>query len=316
MTTAPKSRTIWHNGQFIDWDKANVHVSSHALHYGSSWFEGIRCYKSSRGSEVFRLGEHVKRLFDSCKIYRREIPFSSQDFQEAILETIRVNQLEHCYIRPLILCGTGSLGLNPLQSPTECFILVWEWGRYLGEESVEQGVDVCVSSWNRAAPNTFPSMAKVGGNYINSILIKMEAVESGFAEGVALDGQGFISEGSGENIFLVHNEKLYTPSLGNAILPGITRDSVITLAKERGYEVLEQSLPREMLYLADEIFLAGTAAEVSPIRSVDHIAVGDGKRGPITTQIQQDFFDYIEGKVEDRHSWMTPVYKKERVQNS
>jgi branched-chain amino acid aminotransferase len=265
---------------------------------------------------VFRLGEHVKRLFDSCKIYRREIPFSTQDFQEAILETIRVNQLEHCYIRPLILCGTGSLGLNPLEAPTECFILVWEWGRYLGEESVEQGVDVCVSSWNRAAPNTFPSMAKVGGNYINSILIKMEAVTSGFAEGVALDGQGLISEGSGENIFLVHNEKLYTPSLGNAILPGITRDSVITLAKERGYEVLEQSLPREMLYLADEIFLAGTAAEVSPIRSVDHIVVGDGKRGPITTQIQQDFFDYIEGKVEDRHSWMTPVYKEQRVQSS
>jgi branched-chain amino acid aminotransferase len=265
---------------------------------------------------VFRLEEHVKRLFNSCKIYRREIPFSSQDFQEAILETIRVNQLEHCYIRPLILCGKGSLGLNPLQAPTECFILVWEWGRYLGEESAEQGVDVCVSSWNRAAPNTFPSMAKVGGNYINSILIKMEAVKSGFAEGVALDGHGFISEGSGENIFLIHNEKLYTPSLGSAILPGLTRDSVITLAKERGLEVLEQFLPREMLYLADEIFLAGTAAEVTPIRSVDHIAVGDGKRGPITTQIQRDFFDYIEGKVDDRHSWMTPVYKEERVQSS
>lgn len=316
MTTPPKSRTIWHNGKFVDWDQAQVHVSSHALHYGSSWFEGIRCYKTSRGSEVFRLPEHVTRLYDSCKIYRREIPFSVEDFQKAILETIRANKLEHCYIRPLVFCGSGSLGLNPLQAPTECFIMVWEWGRYLGEESAEQGVDVCVASWNRAAPNTFPSMAKVGGNYINSILIKMEAVKSGFAEGVALDTQGFISEGSGENIFLIRDGKLYTPTVSNAILPGITRDSIITLANERNYEVIEQFLPREMLYLADEIFLTGTAAEVTPIRSVDHITVGDGKRGPITTQLQQDFFDYIEGKVDDRHLWMTQVYKEERVQSS
>ena len=314
--TAPKSRKIWHNGQFVDWEKANVHVSSHALHYGSSWFEGIRCYKTSRGSEVFRLWEHVERLFNSCKIYRREIPFSPQDFQEAILETIRANHMEHCYIRPLVFCGTGSLGLNPLQAPTECFILVWEWGRYLGEGSTEEGVDVCVSSWNRPAPNTFPTMAKVGGNYINSILIKMEAVINGFAEGVALDNQGFISEGSGENIFLIRNETLYTPPTSNAILPGITRNSVLTLAKERGYEVLEEVLTREMLYLADEIFLTGTAAEVTPIRSVDHIMIGEGKRGPITTQIQQDFFDYVEGKVDDRHAWMTLVYEEERVQSS
>ncbi len=311
--TAPKSSKIWHNGQFVDWEKANIHVSSHGLHYGSSWFEGLRCYKSSRGSEVFRLEEHVERLFDSCKIYRREIPFSPQDLHQAILETIRVNKLEHCYIRPLVFCGAGSLGLNPLQVPTECFILVWEWGTYLGDEATEAGVDVCVSSWTRAAPNTFPSMAKVAGNYINSILIKMEAVTNGFAEGVALDSQGFISEGSGENIFLIRHGKLYTTPISSAILPGITRNSVITLAKERGYEVVEEVLPREMLYLADEIFLTGTAAEITPIRSVDHIPVGQGKRGPITTRIQQDFFDYVEGKVDDRHSWMTLVYEEESV---
>ena len=311
--TAPKSSKIWHNGQFVDWEKANIHVSSHGLHYGTSWFEGLRCYKSSRGSEVFRLEEHVERLFDSCRIYRREIPFSPQDIQQAILETIRVNEMEHCYIRPLVFCGAGSLGLNPLQSPTECFILVWEWGTYLGDESTEAGVDVCVSSWTRAAPNTFPSMAKVAGNYINSILIKMEAISNGFAEGVALDSHGFISEGSGENIFLIRDGKLYTTPISSAILPGITRNSVFTLAKERGYEVVEQVLPREMLYLADEIFLTGTAAEVTPIRSVDHIPVGQGKRGPITTQIQQDFFDYVEGKVGDRHSWMTLVYEEESV---
>ena len=308
--TAPKSEKIWHNGEFVDWENANVHVSSHGLHYGSSWFEGLRCYQSSRGSEVFRLEEHVGRLFDSCKIYRRDIPFSPQDLQQAILETIRVNELEHCYIRPLIFCGAGSLGLNPLESPAECFILVWEWGSYLGDESTETGVDVCVSSWSRAAPNTFPSMAKVAGNYINSILIKMEAVTNGFAEGVALDSQGFISEGSGENIFLIRHGKLHTTPISSAILPGITRNSVITLAKERGYEVVEQALPREMLYLADEIFLTGTAAEVTPIRSVDRIPVGPGERGPITTQIQQDFFDYVKGKVDDRHSWMTLVYEE------
>ena len=311
----PKSEKIWHNGQFVDWDQANVHVSTHALHYGSSWFEGIRCYKSARDSEVFRLREHVERLFNSCKIYRTPIPYSLEEFQAAILETIRVNKMEHCYIRPIIFCGVGGLGLNPLKIPIECFVMVWEWGRYLGDEATEAGVDVCVSSWSRAAPNTYPAMAKVGGNYINSILIKMEAVINGFTEGVALDTQGFISEGSGENIFFICDGKLYTPPLSCAILPGITRDSVITLAQERSYEVIEQTIPREMLYTADEIFLTGTAAEITPIRSVDHIAVGEGKPGPITRQIQRDFFDYVEGKVDDRHGWMTLVYEEEHVEN-
>ncbi|MDA2933287.1 branched-chain amino acid transaminase [Acidobacteria bacterium AH-259-D05] len=311
----PTSEKIWHNGQFVDWDKANLHVSSHALHYGSSWFEGIRCYKSARGSEVFRLRHHVERLFNSCKIYRTQIPYSLEDFQEAILETIRINKMEHCYIRPIVLFGVGSLGLNPVDLPIECYIMVWEWGRYLGDEATEAGVDVCVSSWSRAAPNTYPTMAKVGGNYINSILIKMEAVTNGFAEGVALDHQGYVSEGSGENIFFVSDGKLYTPAINHAILPGITRDTAITLARDRGYTVIEQSLPREMLYTADEIFLTGTAAEITPIRSVDHITVGEGKPGPITLQIQRDFFDYVEGKVDDRHGWMTAVYEEERVES-
>ena len=306
----PRSDKIWHNGQFTDWDKANLHVTSHALHYGTSWFEGIRCYNSSRGSEVFRLREHTERLFNSCKIYRTKIPYSLDDFQEAILETIRINKMDHCYIRPIILFGVGSLGLNPMDIPVESFIMVWEWGRYLGEEATETGVDVCVSSWSRAAPNTYPAMAKVGGNYINSILIKLEAVVNGFTEGIALDSQGCVSEGSGENIFFIRDGKVYTPPISAAILPGITRETAITLAQERGYTVLEQPIPREMLYIADEVFLTGTAAEITPIRSVDHITVGDGKPGPITLEIQGDFFDYVEGRVDDRHGWMTPVYKE------
>jgi len=304
---------IWRNGEFVDWGQATLHVTTHALHYGTAWFEGLRCYKTSRGSEIFRLSEHVDRLFNSCKIYRTEIPFSREEIQQAILETIRINKLEHCYIRPLVLRGTGSMGLDPLSIPIECFIMVWEWGRYLGEEALKKGVDVCVSSWYRAAPNTFPAMAKAAGNYISSTLIKMEAVLDGFSEGVALDAHGYVSEGSGENIVLIRDGVLYTPPVNSSILPGITRDTVITLARERGYTVIEQTIPREMLYLADEIFLTGTAAEVTPIRSVDHIKIGQGERGPLTAQIQQDFFDYVEGHVEDRHDWMTTVYSKNSV---
>ncbi len=303
-----ESTKIWHNGRFVDWDQAQVHVSSHALHYGSAWFEGIRCYKTTRGAEVFRLSEHVKRLFDSCKVYRTQIPFLPAEIEETILETIRVNRLEECYIRPIIFRGSGSLGVNPLNTSVETFLMVWEWGNYLGDEAMEAGVEVCVSSWLRPAPDTFPSMAKAAGNYINAALIKMEAVTNGFVEGIALDTQGYVSEGSGENIFFVRNGGLFTPALSNCILPGITRDTIITLAHERGYEVVEQPIPREMLYIADEVFLTGTAAEVTPVRSVDHILVGGGKRGPVTTQIQQDFCDYIQGKVEDRRGWMTQVY--------
>ncbi len=305
--TEIRAKKIWRNGELVDWDKATVHVMSHALHYGSSWFEGIRCYKTARGSEVFRLTEHVSRLYDSCKIYRASIPFSQAEFIDGVLQTIEANELEECYIRPLVFRGAGAIGVNPLPAPIETYIIVWYWGKYLGEEALENGVDLCVSSWQRAAPNTFPTMAKAGGNYLNSGLIKMEAILDGYVEGIALDSEGFVSEGSGENLFLIRNGTLFTSPLASAILPGITRDSVITLARDAGYTVLEQRIPREMLYLADEVFLTGTAAEVTPVRSVDHIVIGEGKRGSVTTIIQRSFFDYVQGKVEDRFGWMTPV---------
>lgn len=311
--TAPKAKKIWRNGEFVEWDRATVHVMSHAIHYGTSWFEGIRCYKTARGPEVFRLLDHVSRLFASCRIYRTELPYTQEEITDAILETICVNQLEHCYIRPIAFRGYGSYGVDPLKAPLEVFVVVYEWGRYLGEEAMEAGIDVCVSSWARMAPNTFPWMAKTGGNYINSGLIKMEAVTNGFAEGIALDTGGYVSEGSGENIFLVRAGKLLTPPTSSSILPGITRDSVIELARERGIETQEQLIPREMLYLADEIFLCGTAAEITPVRSVDRVLVGNGQRGPVTARIQRDFFDYVEGLVEDRHGWLTSVYKEARL---
>lgn len=303
----------WHNGRLIGWDDAKIHVMSHAIHYGTAWFEGIRCYKTSRGSEVFRLQEHTERLFQSCKIYRTEIPFSHDEINQAILETIRANSFDHCYIRPIVFRGFGPMGVNPLGAPVETYILVWEWGKYLGEEALEQGVDVCTSSWNRAAPNTFPSMAKAAGNYLNGGLIKMEAVVKGFSEGIALDVAGYVSEGSGENVFLVYHGKLFTAPLANAILGGITRDSVLTLAREQGLEVVEQSIPRELLYLADEVFMTGTAAEITPVRSVDKIAVGAGRRGPVTKKLQDEFFAYVNGEVPDRHGWLTGVYSTEDV---
>ena len=311
--TEPKSSFVWYNGKLVPWEKATVHVMSHALHYGTSWFEGVRCYETRRGPEIFQFGEHVRRLFNSCKIYRTDVPFSPAEIEEAILETIRANSLRACYIRPLIFRGYGELGVNPLKNPIDVVILVWEWGRYLGEEGLEQGVDVCVSSWARAAPNTFPTLAKVGGNYINSTLINMEATLKGYTEGIALDTNGLVSEGAGENIFVIQDGKISTPPMASAILPGITRGAVITLARERGYPVIEEQISRERLYIADEVFLTGTAAEVTPVRSVDGIAVGPGRRGPITSRIQEDFFDYVEGKVEDRHAWMTSVYREAHV---
>jgi branched-chain amino acid aminotransferase len=306
----PKSSYVWYNGKLVPWEKATVHVMSHALHYGTSWFEGIRCYGTRRGPEIFQFREHVRRLFNSCKIYRTDVPFSPAEIEEAILETIRANSLRQCYIRPLIFRGYGELGVNPLKNPIDVVILVWEWGRYLGEDSLEQGVDVCVSSWARAAPNTFPTLAKVGGNYINSALINMEATLRGYTEGIALDTNGLVSEGAGENIFVIQDGKISTPPVVSAILPGITRGTLITLARERGYPVIEEQISRERLYIADEVFLTGTAAEVTPVRSVDGIAVGPGRRGPITKRIQEDFFDYVQGKVEDRHGWMTSVYRQ------
>ncbi len=308
--TEPKSSYVWYNGKLVPWEKATVHVMSHALHYGTSWFEGIRCYETRRGPEIFQFREHVRRLFNSCKIYRTDVPFTPAEIEKAILETIRANSLRRCYIRPLIFRGYGELGVNPLKNPIDVVILVWEWGRYLGEDGLEQGVDVCVSSWARAAPNTFPTLAKVGGNYINSALINMEATLKGYAEGIALDTNGLVSEGAGENIFVIQDGKISTPPVVSAILPGITRGTLITLARERGYPVIEEQISRERLYIADEVFLTGTAAEVTPVRSVDGIAVGPGRRGPITKRIQEDFFDYVQGKVEDRHGWMTSVYRQ------
>lgn len=305
--TEKNSGKIWRNGELVDWDQATVHVMAHALHYGTSWFEGIRCYNTARGPEVFRLTEHVDRLFDSCKIYRVEMPFTRQEMIDGILSTVDANGFKECYIRPLVFRGYGSRGVNPLPAPVEVYVIVWQWGSYLGEDAMEGGVELCVSSWRRAAPDTFPAMAKAGGNYLNSALIKMEATLAGFAEGIALDAHGYVSEGSGENLFLIRKNKIFTSPLGSSILPGITRDSVIRLAGEAGYEVQEQLIPREMLYLADEIFLTGTAAEVTPVRAIDRITIGEGRRGPATTVIQRAFFDYIQGKVNDRFNWMTAV---------
>jgi branched-chain amino acid aminotransferase len=303
---------IWHNGELIPWDDAKIHVLSHVIHYGSSLFEGIRCYKTQRGTEVFRLEGHVDRLLNSCKVYRTEVPFSKDELMEACLETVRVNSMEKCYIRPIIFRGYGEFGVNPFGCPVEVYIAVWEWGRYLGADAVEKGVDVCVSSWTRIAPNTFPAMAKAGANYMNSQLMKMEALKNGFAEGIALDVNGFVSEGSGENLFVVYRGAIYTPPLSSSILPGITRDSIIRLASELGYTVEERVIPREMLYIADEAFFVGTAVEVTPIRSVDKIEVGTGSRGPLTERLQNEFFAYTEGRREDTYGWFVPVYTSGR----
>ena len=311
-----RAKKIWHNGQLIDWDDANIHVVSHVLHYGTSWFEGIRCYETRRGSEIFRLQEHVKRLFNSAKIYRTEIPFSQDDLIKGITATIRANQLKACYIRPIVFRGLGTMGVDPLPASVETYIIVWKWGAYLGAEALENGVDVMTSSWRRAAPDTLPTMAKAGGNYLNSVLIKMEAMSQGYSEGIALDVQGFVSEGSGENLFVCWEGKVITSPTASAILPGITRNSVMQLLKDQGVEVIEQQIPREMLYMADEVFLTGTAAEVTPVRSIDKIEIGAGQRGPVTAKVQEDFFAYVRGAVDDKFGWMTPVKTSRSVKTS
>jgi branched-chain amino acid aminotransferase len=299
---------IWRNGALINWDDANVHVLIHALHYGTSVFEGIRCYETVTGPAVFRIDEHIRRMYDSAKIYRMDLPrFKPAELVEACLEIVRVNKLKSCYIRPLAFRGYGEMGVLSLSNPIEIYICCWAWGKYLGAEATEKGVDVCVSSWTRIAPNTLPAMAKVAANYMNSQLIKMEAVTNGYAEGIALDAAGYASEGSGENIFLVRDGVIYTPTLGTSALPGITRDTVITLARESGITVREQAIPREWLYIADELFFTGTAAEITPIRSVDRIAIGSGTRGPITEQLQAEFESILTGKMEDRHGWLTHI---------
>jgi branched-chain amino acid aminotransferase len=295
------------SGKLVPWDDAHIHIGSHVIHYGSAVFEGVRCYSTPRGSAVFRLDAHTERLFNSAKIYWMDVPYTKEQVNAAVLETIAANKLEACYIRPVVYRGAGQLGVNPLGSPVELAIMVWDWGKYLGQEALEQGVDVCVSSWTRMAPNTLPAMAKSAGNYMNSQLIKVEAVKGGFAEGIALDSAGFVSEGSGENLFLVTRGRLVTPPLVSSILAGITRDSVLALARRLGIPAEEAKLPREMLYLADELFFTGTAAEITPIRSVDRQKIGTGARGPVTAALQKAFFDVIECRVADEHGWLTFV---------
>jgi branched-chain amino acid aminotransferase len=304
---------VWKNGELIDWNDARVHVMAHVVNYGSSVFEGIRCYRTERGSAVFRLTEHMQRLRNSAKVYRMETPYSREDYCDAALELVRQSGMEECYLRPVILRGLDedkpSFGVNPFPAPVDSFIAAWEWGKYLGDEALENGIDVCVSSWTRISSNTLPTMAKAGANYMNSQLIKMEAKLGGFSEGIALDDRGYVSEGSGENIFLVNNGKLITPPLGAAILPGITRDSVIKIAREMGIEVVETTIQRAALYLADELFFTGTAAEISPIRSVDRIPVGSGKRGEMTAALQDEFFKIIraERQAPKGADWLTFV---------
>ena len=298
---------VWMNGRIVDWKNATIHVASHVIHYGSGIFEGIRAYQSKNGPHVFRLPEHMRRLADSCRIYRMELPYSIEVLSEAILETIRANGYKSCYIRPLIYRGYAQLGVNPMPCPVDAAIVAWEWDVMLGDDALAQGVDVGVSSWTRIAPNTFPALAKSTANYANSGLIKMQATVDGYAEGIALDESGLISEGSGQNLFLVRDDVVYTPSLTSSILQGITRDSVVTLARDLGLEVREQPLPREFLYMAEEAFLCGTAAEITPIRSIDKIAVGTGRRGRVTAALQERFFGIIKGDLPDAHNWLTPV---------
>ena len=297
---------VWHNGKFIPWAEATVHVASHVVSYASCLFEGIRCYETPQGAAIFRLKEHTDRLVNSCKIYRMELAYSREQLAQAMVELVRVNKVKHCYIRPVVFRGYGEVGVNPLKNPIEIYLLAWEWGKYLGAEALKQGVDVCVASWHRMAPNTMPAMAKAASNYMNAQLIKMEAITNGYVEGIALDPSGHISEGSGENIFLARDGRIFTPPLASSVLPGITRDSVMTLARELGCEVSEQALAREMLYIADEVFFSGTAAEITPIRSVDRIVVGQGKPGPITKKLQERFLSIVEGRAEDRYGWLTP----------
>ncbi len=298
---------IWHNGEFIKWEDANIHIMSHVIHYGSSVFEGIRVYDTHIGPAVYRLNGHIQRLYDSAKIYRMDVSWTVDEISQACIETVKKNEFGACYIRPVVIRGFGPFGVNPFDNPIETYIAIWEWGAYLGSGALENGVDVCFSTWGRIAPNTLPALAKTGANYMNSQLIKMEAIVNGYSEGIALDNQGFISEGSGENIFVIKNGNVMTPPLSSSILPGLTRDTVIYLLKELGYEVKEVMIPRETLFVADEAFFTGTAAEITPIRSVDKIQIGSGKRGKITEQAQNAFFNIFKGKTKIPEDWLSPI---------
>src|SRR5215510_7374804 len=306
-----KSEKIWHNGKLISWDESTIHVMSHVVNYGSAIFEGIRCYQQPNGPAIFRAFDHIQRLLNSATIYRIDVDYSLDELVQAMVELVQMNGVSPCYIRPIVLRGYGEFGVNPFNSPIEIYIANYPWGKYLGKG--DEGVDVCVSSWTRIAPNTMPAMAKSGANYMNSQLIKMEAIMNGYVEGIALDVTGYVSEGSGENLFLVRNGTLLTAPLGNSVLPGITRDSVIQIAKDLGIPIVEQMIPREMLYISDEVFFTGTAAEITPIRSVDKIVVKDGKIGPLTQALAKEFFSIVNGTGKDRHGWLTPVPVKQTV---
>jgi branched-chain amino acid aminotransferase len=302
---------IWMNGRLVDWADATIHVASHVVHYGSGVFEGARCYDTPRGPACFRLDAHLRRLLDSARIYRLESPYDQAALTNAVVELIRLNGYRACYIRPLIYRGYHSLGVSPFPCPVDVAIMLWEWGAYFTQEAIDEGLDVKVSTWNRMAPNTLPAMAKSVANYANSQLIKMEAVNEGYAEGIALDTDGNVSEGSGQNVFVVRDGVIYTPGLAASILAGITRDSVITIARDLGFQVREETVPREMLYIADEVFFVGTAVEVTPIRSVDRIPVGQGRRGPVTQAIQQRFFAIVRGETDDPYGWLQYVNARE-----
>lgn len=305
MSTPETAKKIWHNGKLIEWDDARIHVMSHVIHYASALFEGIRCYSTPKGPAIFRLREHIQRLHDSCHIYRMDPPYSVDELIKACVEVVTVNNFKECYLRPVVFRGYGSFGVNPLPNPIETYIASFVWGKYLGQEAIEQGVDVCTASWARMTPNSLPATAKSAANYMNSQLIKMEAISNGFVEGIALDAQGNISEGSGENLFMVRDGVLFTPPLASAILAGITRDSVMQIARNLGYEVREGVLPRASIYIADEIFFTGTAAEITPIRTVDRIKIGAGERGPVTAALQKEFFAITSGEKEAPGNWLT-----------
>lgn len=307
MARADNHHRIWRDGRFVDWEDATIHVMSHVVHYGSSVFEGVRCYATPSGPAIFRLGDHMRRFADSCRIYRMPLEYSQDSLVQACVETVAENDLPHCYLRPVALRTGEQMGVLPNDTPLEVFIIPWTWGRYLGHDALSEGVDVCVSSWRRPAPDTFPTMAKAGGNYLNSQLSKMEARLDNYSEGIMLDSFGLVAEGSGENLFLVRDGKLITAPLSAGILNGITRDSVSRIARDMGIEVVEQVMPREMLYISDELFFTGTAAEITPIRSVDRIPVGAGKPGPITLAIQDQYMGIAEGRLPDRYGWLTHV---------
>lgn len=302
-----RTAKIWRDGALVNWEDATIHVISHVAHYGSSVFEGIRCYETPGGAAVFRLRDHMQRLLDSCRIYRMPLEYSLDDLVQAVVETVAANELRQCYIRPIVIRTGQQMGFYPIGVPVETFIICWQWGTYLGHAAFENGADACVSSWRRAAPDTYPTMAKAAGNYLNSQLSKIEARQDGYHEAISLDVFGYVSEGTGENLFLVKNGVLYTSPYAAGILHGITRDSVIRLAQDLGHEVREQQIPREMLYLADEVFFCGTAVEITPVRSIDRVPVGSGDPGPVTRALQNELLGVAKGRIADRHGWLTPV---------